>query len=222
MHSLIQLSIVVLLLPLLSFVILIFFNRRLPRRGDFIGLGILGTAFGISAYIFWTVIVQTYDPAFRIAWDFTWIDLGNVPGVGPLQIKMGVVIDNLTTIMLAMVTLISLLVHLYSTGYMAGDKNYGRYFAFLGIFTFSMLGIVLSDNLFSIYIFWELVGLSSYLLIGFFFEKDSAADAQKKAFLANRVGDIGMWLGILILYSQFHTFSFEQIYANLAAGNFGL
>ena len=222
MHSLIQLSIVVLLLPLLSFVILIFFNRRIPRRGDFIGVGILGTAFGISAYIFWTVIVQTYDPAFRIAWDFTWIDLGNVPGVGPLQIKMGVVIDNLTTIMLAMVTLISLLVHLYSTGYMAGDKNYGRYFAFLGIFTFSMLGIVLSDNLFSIYIFWELVGLSSYLLIGFFFEKDSAADAQKKAFLANRVGDIGMWLGILILYSQFHTFSFEQIYANLAAGNFGL
>ena len=161
MHSLIQLSIVVLLLPLLSFVILIFFNRRLPRRGDFIGVGILGTAFGISAYIFWSVIVQTYDPAFRIAWDFTWIDLGNVPGVGPLKIKMGVVIDNLTSIMLAMVTLISLLVHIYSTGYMKGDKNYGRYFAFLGIFTFSMLGIILSDNLFSIYIFWELVGLSS-------------------------------------------------------------
>lgn len=222
MHSLIQLSIVVLLLPLLSFVILIFFNRRLPRSGDFLGVGILGTAFGISAYIFWSVIVQTYDPAFRIAWDFTWIDLGNVPGVGPLQIKMGVVIDNLTAIMLTMVTLISLLVHLYSTGYMAGDKNYGRYFAYLGIFTFSMLGIVLSDNLFAIYIFWELVGLSSYLLIGFFFEKDSAADAQKKAFLANRVGDIGMWLGILILYSQFHTFSFEQIYANLAAGKFAL
>ncbi|MEI6692685.1 MAG: NADH-quinone oxidoreductase subunit L [Chlorobium sp.] len=220
MHSLIQLSIVVLLLPLLSFVILIFFNRRLPRRGDFLGVGILGTAFAISAYIFWTVIVQTYDPAFKVAWDFTWIDLGKVPGIGPLQIKMGIVIDNLTAIMLAMVTLISLLVHLYSTGYMAGDKNYGRYFAFLGIFTFSMLGIVLSDNLFSIYIFWELVGLSSYLLIGFFFEKDSAADAQKKAFLANRVGDIGMWLGILILYSQFHTFSFDQIYANLAAGKF--
>ena len=222
MHSLIQLSIVVLLLPLLSFVILIFFNRRLPRRGDFVGVGILGTAFAISAYIFWTVIVQTYDPAFRVAWNFTWIDLGNVPGIGPLTIKMGIVIDNLTAIMLAMVTLISLLVHLYSTGYMAGDKNYGRYFAFLGIFTFSMLGIVLSDNLFSIYIFWELVGLSSYLLIGFFFEKDSAADAPKKAFLANRVGDIGMWLGILILYSQFHTFSFAEIYANLAAGKFAM
>jgi len=222
MHSFIQLSIVVLLLPLLSFVILIFFNRKLPRRGDFVGVGILGTAFAISATIFWQVVVQAYDPAFRVAWDFTWIDLGTVPGVGPLQIKMGIVIDNLTSIMLAMVTLISFLVHLYSTGYMKGDKNYGRYFAFLGIFTFSMLGIVLSDNLFSIYIFWELVGLSSYLLIGFFFEKQSAADAQKKAFLANRVGDIGMWLGILILYSQFHTFSFQEIYANLAAGKFGL
>lgn len=222
MHSLIQLSIAVLLLPLLSFVILIFFNKRLPRRGDFIGVGILGTTFALSLYIFWSVVVQAYDPAFRVAWDFTWIDLGNVPGVGPLVIKMGIVIDNLTAIMLAMVTLISFLVHLYSTGYMAGDPRYGRFFAYLGIFTFSMLGIVLSDNLFAIYIFWELVGLSSYLLIGFYFEKDSAADAQKKAFLANRVGDIGMWLGILILYSQFHTFSYQEIFANLAAGKFGM
>ncbi|NTU96990.1 MAG: NADH-quinone oxidoreductase subunit L [Chlorobiaceae bacterium] len=220
MHSLIQLSIVVLLLPLLSFVILIFFNRKLPRRGDFVGVGILGTALAISLYMFWTVIVQTYDPAFKLAWDFTWIDFGNVPGVGPLEIRMGIFVDNLTVIMLAMVTLISFLVHLYSTGYMAGDKHYGRFFAYLGIFTFSMLGIVLSDNLFSIYMFWELVGLSSYLLIGFFFEKQSAADAQKKAFLVNRVGDIGMWLGILILYSQFHTFGYQQIFDNLAAGKF--
>ena len=222
MHSLIQLSIVVLLLPLLSFTLLIFFNRRLPRRGDFVGVGLLGIAHAISLYIFWQVVVQHYDPAYRIAWDFTWLDFGNVPGVGPLQVRMGIVIDNLTSIMLAMVTLISLLVHLYSTGYMHGDKNYGRFFAFLGIFTFSMLGIVLSDNLFSIYMFWELVGLSSYLLIGFYFEKDSAADAQKKAFLTNRVGDIGMWLGILILYSQFHTFGYREIFENIAKGNFHL
>ena len=222
MHSLIQLSIVVLLLPLLSFTLLIFFNRRLPRRGDFVGVGLLGIAHAISLYIFWQVVVQHYDPAYRIAWDFTWLDFGNVPGVGPLQVRMGIVIDNLTSIMLAMVTLISLLVHLYSTGYMHGDKNYGRFFAFLGIFTFSMLGIVLSDNLFSIYMFWELVGLSSYLLIGFYFEKDSAADAQKKAFLTNRVGDIGMWLGILILYSQFHTFGYKEIFENIAAGKFTL
>ena len=220
MHSLIQLSIAVLLLPLLSFVVLIFFNRRLPRMGDFIGLGLVGTAFGCALTIFWQVVVQHYDPAFRLAWDFTWLDFGNVPGVGPLQVKMGIVIDNLTAIMLAMVTLISTLVHLYSTGYMHGDPKYGRFFAYLGIFTFSMIGIVLSDNLFSIYMFWELVGLSSYLLIGFYFYKDSAADAQKKAFLTNRVGDIGMWLGILILYSQFHTFGYQEIYEHIKNGDF--
>lgn len=222
MHSLIQLSIAVLLLPLLSFVILIFTNRRLPRGGDFVGVGILGGTFAMALYIFWQVVVVHYDPNFRLAWDFTWIDFGNVPGIGPLEIRMGIAIDNLTAIMLAMVTLISFLVHLYSTGYMHGETYYGRFFAYLGIFTFSMLGIVLSDNLFSIYIFWELVGLSSYLLIGFYFHKDSAADAQKKAFLTNRVGDIGMWLGILILYSQFHTFSYEGIAENLAEGNFTL
>ncbi|MCG8343071.1 MAG: NADH-quinone oxidoreductase subunit L [Chlorobiales bacterium] len=220
MHNLIQLSIIVLLLPLLSFVLLIFFNRRLPRNGDFLAVGFLGATFVISAWIFWNVIVIGYDPAFKLVWNFNWIDFGDVPGVGPLQIKMGILIDNLTAIMLAMVSLISLLVHIYSTGYMSGDKYYGRYFAYLGIFTFSMLGIVLSDNLFSIYIFWELVGLSSYLLIGFFFEKQSAADAQKKAFLTNRVGDIGMWLGILILYSQFHTFGYEEIYEHIKAGDF--
>ncbi len=220
MHNLIQLSIIVLLLPLLSFVLLIFFNRRLPRNGDFLAVGFLGATFALSAWIFWNVIVVGYDPAFKLVWNFNWIDFGDVPGVGPLQIKMGILIDNLTAIMLAMVSLISLLVHIYSTGYMSGDKYYGRYFAYLGIFTFSMLGIVLSDNLFSIYIFWELVGLSSYLLIGFFFEKQSAADAQKKAFLTNRVGDIGMWLGILILYSQFHTFGYEEIYEHIKAGDF--
>ncbi len=220
MHSLIQLSIVVLLLPLLSFVLLIFLNRRLPRSGDFLAVGILGATFAVSAWIFWEVVVVSYDPSFKLSWSFNWIDFGDVPGVGPLQIKMGIMIDNLTAVMLAMVSLISFLVHVYSTGYMAGDKYYGRYFAYLGIFTFSMLGIVLSDNLFSIYIFWELVGLSSYLLIGFFFEKQSAADAQKKAFLTNRVGDIGMWLGILILYSQFHTFGYEEIYQHIKAGDF--
>ena len=220
MHSLIQLSIAVLLLPLLSFVVLIFFNRKLPRNGDFISIGLLGTSLGIALYIFWIVIVQHYDPSFRVAWNFTWLDFGNVPGVGHLQVKMGIVVDNLTAIMLAMVNLISFLVHLYSTGYMKGEAYYGRFFAYLGIFTFSMFGIVLSDNLLSIYIFWELVGLSSYLLIGFYFHKDSAADAQKKAFLANRIGDIGMWLGILILYSQFHTFGNQEIFTHIKNGDF--
>jgi len=221
-NTLIQFSIITLLLPLLSFVFLIFFNGKLPRKGDFVGVGLIGISLALALYIFTSVVFGEYDPNFKVGWSFTWLDFGNVPGVGPLKVSMGILIDNLTAIMLVVVTLISFLVHIFSMGYMAGDKYYGRYYAYLGIFTFSMLGIVLSDNLFSIYIFWELVGLSSYLLIGFFFEKDSAADAQKKAFLTNRVGDIGMWLGILILYSQFHTFGYEEIYQNIQDGKFSL
>ena len=101
---------------------------------------------------------------------------------------------------------------------MKGDERYNRYFAYLGIFTFSMNGIVLTHNILMMYIFWELVGLSSYLLIGFWFEKKSAADASKKAFLVNRIGDIGMFAGILILYFTYNTFSFEQIFQAISAG----
>jgi NADH-quinone oxidoreductase subunit L len=127
-------------------------------------------------------------------------------------------IDNITVIMLFVVNLISMLVHYFSIEYMHGDKRYTRYFAYLGLFTFSMLGIVLSNNLLGIYIFWELVGLSSYLLIGFWFEKDSASDAGKKAFLTNRVGDIGMFLGILILFTTYGTFNFDKIFSGIASG----
>ena len=102
--------------------------------------------------------------------------------------------------MLVVVSLVSCLVHLYSSEYMKGDPRFSRYYAFLGLFTFSMNGIVLADNIVMIYMFWELVGLSSFLLIGFWFEKTSAAMASKKAFLTNRVGDIGMFIGIMMIF----------------------
>jgi len=130
---------------------------------------------------------------------------------GDLTVELGILIDNISAIMLLVVALISFLVHLYSTEYMKGDPRYSRYFAFLGIFTFSMNGIVLADSLIMMYIFWELVGLSSYLLIGFWFEKDSAANASKKAFLTNRVGDIGMFIGIMILFFMLGTFNINGI-----------
>jgi NADH-quinone oxidoreductase subunit L len=113
---------------------------------------------------------------------------------------------------------ISFLVHLYSTGYMHGDRRYERFFAFLGFFTFSMLGIVLSNNLFFLYVFWELVGLASYLLIGFFFHKHSAANANKKAFLTNRVGDFGFWLGILAFFTVTGTLNYFELFAHVHAG----
>jgi NADH-quinone oxidoreductase subunit L len=108
---------------------------------------------------------------------------------------------------------------LFSIGYMQGDVRYGRYFAYLGIFTFSMLGIVLTNNFFMMYVSWELVGLSSYLLIGHWFEKKSASDASKKAFIVNRVGDVGMFIGILILFTTFQTFSFDAIFEAMKSGN---
>ena len=103
-------------------------------------------------------------------------------------LNVGILIDNLTAVMLLVVTGVSTLVHLFSIGYMHGDPRYSRFFAYLSIFSFSMLGLVLAESFFFIYIFWELVGLSSYLLIGFWFEKKSAADAGKKAFIVNRIG----------------------------------
>ena len=106
--------------------------------------------------------------------------------------------------MLLVVALISTCTHIFSTQYLKGDIRYSRYFAYLGLFTFSMNGIVLANNLMSMYMFWELVGVSSYLLIGHWFEKDSAANASKKAFLTNRVGDIGFFIGIMLLLSLIH------------------
>jgi NADH-quinone oxidoreductase subunit L len=120
--------------------------------------------------------------------------------------------------MLIVVTLISALIHLYSIGYMHGDERYSRYFAYLSLFSFSMLGLVLSDNFFGIYIFWELVGLCSYLLIGFWFEKHSASNAAKKAFITNRVGDICMFTGILIVFTTLGVFKFEDVFQGVADG----
>ena len=119
------------------------------------------------------------------------------------KIDLGIWLNDSTIIMIFVVSLVSFLVHIYSISYMKGDLRYSLYFGYLGLFTFSMNGIVIADNLFMLFIFWELVGLSSYLLIGFWFEKDSAANAGNKAFLTNRVGDIGMFIGMMILF--YHT-----------------
>ncbi len=211
MPDLIQYSIYILLLPLLSFAIQIFFGKKLPRQGDFLATAIIGISLGLSLYVGLSALSQEN---FQQEWNFTWANLGT------MQIQLGILLDNITAVMLIVVTGISFLVHVFSMGYMAGEPRYERYFGYLGIFTFSMLGIVLSNNLFAIYCFWELVGLSSFLLIGFYFERDSAAAAQNKAFFLNRVGDIGFWLGILILFAQFQTFNYQEIYQNIGEGKF--
>ena len=130
-----------------------------------------------------------------------------------LQIDMGVTIDQISVMMLIVVSTISFMVHLYSRGYMKGDPGYTKFFAFLSLFTFSMMGLVLSANLFQIYIFWELVGVSSFLLIGYYYTKPSAVAAAKKAFIVTRFADLGFLIGILIIGYYSGTFDFQTMNA---------
>jgi len=213
---LINICIVILFLPLLGFITVVLFGKRIPKLYLF-EVAILGIALLLSIIVAY-VKLSIYNTKDIVA-AFTWITMGNAPSAGAISIELGFKIDNITVLMLLVVNIISFLVHVFSIEYMRGDKLYTRYFAYLGIFTFSMLGIVLTHNLLMMYIFWELVGLSSYLLIGFWFEKKSASDAAKKAFIVNRIGDIGMFIGILILFTQYKTFTFDVIYQQIAAGN---
>ncbi len=215
-ETLLIFALATLLLPLAGFTAIIFLGRRLPRQGDWLGTGLLTVCLGLALAVM--VAKLTGSPHETLTLNFPWVDFENVPGIGPLTIAMGVSIDNLAAIMMVVVTLISTLVHYFSIGYMHGDVRYGRYFAYLGFFTFSMLLIVLANSLFLLYVGWELVGISSYLLIGHWYEKKSASDAGMKAFIVNRVGDLGFFVGIMILFMTFNTFGLEEIFTAMRAG----
>ena len=171
----IKYSVYILFLPLLAFIIQIFVGKKLPRQGDWVSILAIVSTLILSTIMFVKMLIE-YNPDFSNESSFTWLDMGD------FKIKLGFLVDNVTIIMLLVVSLISTCTHIFSTQYLKGDIRYSRYFAYLGLFTFSMNGIVLSNNLMSMYMFWELVGVSSYLLIGHWFEKDSAADASKKLF----------------------------------------
>lgn len=208
-----EISLTILFLPLVSFLLLIFIGKKLPRQGDWLANIIIFASLFLSIYIFLSI-----DPAAKLNYQSLWIDLKDSPVFGPIKINLGIMIDNLSAIMLVVVCLISALSHLFSTKYMEGDLKYNKYFAYLGVFTFSMLGIVLADNLLMMYIFWELVGFSSYILIGFWYEKPGPQYASIKAFIVNRIGDLGFFAGIMIVYIFTKTFNFSEIFAAIEAG----
>jgi NADH-quinone oxidoreductase subunit L len=133
---------------------------------------------------------------------------------GGLCIDMGILLDPISVMMLVVITTVSLMVHLYSIAYMKGEDGFQRYYAFLSLFSFSMLGLVVATNIFQMYIFWELVGVSSYLLIGFYYTKPQAVAAAKKAFIVTRFADLGFLIGILILSYYTGTFDFGALTAN--------
>ena len=126
--------------------------------------------------------------------------------IGGTKLYAGILLNNLSALLLLLVSVIALPVHIYSMAYMKNDENYDRYFIYLSFFCFSMLALVVADSMVLLYAFWELVGFSSYLLIGFWFTRDKAVIANKKAFLMNRIGDVGLLTAIMILFAQYHTF----------------
>ena len=191
-----------LFIPIGLFVYQLFFGHLLKNNTWYVSVAGIGINLAIALNFFYRVFLNQPNDVI-IHKRMNWLTTGH------FNLDLGIYIDNMAAIMLVVVSLVSCLVHLYSSEYMKGDSRFSRYYAFLGLFTFSMNGIVLADSLTMIYIFWELVGLSSFLLIGFWFEKKSAAMASKKAFLTNRVGDIGMFIGIMMIYYVGDTHSFN-------------
>ena len=199
---------ILLFLPLLATLIITFASRQNQKLSAHLSLGAVGIGFLLSVWLFAQHLLDGSAGSQSTA---TWL------AVGPLQIQFGVRLDSLSILMLLVVTGVGGLIHWYSQAYMAGDKGYSRYFACLSFFTFAMLGVVLSVDFIQMFVFWELVGVSSYLLIGFWFEKPAAADASKKAFLTNRIGDFGFLLGILMIWGLTETLNFEALKSLLAA-----
>lgn len=189
-------------LPLLSFLISLLISDRYAWSVSILGPLLML----ISTICSFMVLFQAWDNL-PVEVRTDWIRTGT------LSVSAGILINNISALMLAVVSLISFLVHLYSIGYMTGDDGEKRYFGMLGLFTFSMLGIVLADNLLLIFVFWELVGFSSYMLIGHWKEKPEAASAAKKAFIMNRVGDAGFLIGLMILWASGTGFELRELAA---------
>ena len=195
------LAIAALFLPLVSAVVIALFTRRNVTISAGISIGASLSAFLISAMIFFQLrgaaAPETLNP--------NWL------AIGDFKVDFGVTLDGLSQLMLLVVTGVGSAIHIYSWGYMREDRSVARYFAGLSLFMFSMLGIVLARNFVQMFIFWELVGVSSYLLIGHWYERASAADAAKKAFITNRIGDFGFLVGILMVWAALGTINFSSI-----------
>ena len=203
-----ELSWIIPLLPLTAFCLIIFFTRENRKLSSAISIGAIATGFLYAV----SLLIQQLGDNTPFEINYVWAAFPT------LNLEVGVYIDALTAIMLVVVTTVSMLVQIYSLGYMHGDPRYSRYYSYLSLFTFSMLGLVLANNFFLIFVFWELVGLTSYLLIGFWFEKKSAADAGKKAFITTRIGDFGFLIGVILLAAYCGTLNYHEVFEKVAGG----
>jgi NADH-quinone oxidoreductase subunit L len=196
----------ILFLPLLAAVGITLFTLRYPQRSAGLSIGAVVAGF-ILTIVFLAANGWGHRPDVGVKW----------LAIGDLVIEFGLRLDPLSLLMMLIVTGVASSIHIYSWDYLRDDRGFSRYFACLSLFTFSMLGIVLANNFLQLFIFWELVGLSSYLLIGFWFERPAAAEAGKNAFITNRLGDFGFLLGILTVWATFGSLNFTSIQEKLTA-----
>jgi NADH-quinone oxidoreductase subunit L len=203
--------------PAGMFFVLVLFGRYLPRGGDYLGILAIGTSF----VLFFPLVVDFLDfYDFEEAHTFVhesiaWSD------VGDFHLRMGTYVDPITIVMFGVITSVSLMVNIFSVGYMKGEPRYWWFFAVLQLFAASMLMLVMADNLLLLYISWELVGVCSFLLIGFYWEKRSATEAAKKAFITTRIGDVGLLIGIILLWRETGTFEIQEIIHQAEEGLIG-
>lgn len=195
------------LFPLISFISYLISNKSKPRRSAYFGIAMVSISVFLSVFaLIERLAAETYKA------ETVWLTMGE------LTLVAGFEINQLNVLMLVIVSFISLIVHIYSQGYMAEDERFSIYYSYLGLFTFAMLGLVISPNLVQTYIFWELVGLGSFLLIGFFFYKDAAKRAAKKAFIMTRIGDVALLVGIILLFWQVGSVNYSDIFAAVNSG----
>lgn len=192
------------LIPFFSAGIILLTQGRLGKAAAWLASCAVGISMIMSMVIFAGVLHHNGDP-YHDEMSFSWISTGGV------SIDLGLMIDGMTAVMLVVVTIVSFLVHIYSIGYMHGDPRYPRYFGYLNLFTSSMLGLVLANNFLLLFISWELVGVCSYLLIGFWFEKTSAANASKKAFITTKIADGGLLVALFVIFTYCHSFHFDVV-----------
>src|SRR5579884_1537027 len=190
-------------LPLAAFVVVGLFGHWIKERAHLIAVPAVVGSLVLSIVTFWQVADGD-----RIAVPlYTWLTSGD------LKITLGLFVDRLTAVMLLLVTIVSSLVHVYTIGYMRGEPGYARFFAYIALFTFSMLMLVMADNFLQLFVFWEAVGLCSYLLIGHWYDRPSAVGAATKAFVVNRIGDFGFLLGLLLVWLTFGSLDYRLVFA---------
>ncbi|AIW87082.1 NADH ubiquinone oxidoreductase chain L [Bacillus mycoides] len=196
------------LFPLVSFLLLIVFGKKIRE-----GSSVLGIFFTFLSFISAVVVLIERFSSEAVKHKWVWLRVGDI------DISFGFEVTALGALMLFIVTLVSFLVHVYSKGYMKGDTRLPTFYAYLGLFTFAMLGLVISTNLLQLYIFWELVGLGSFLLIGFYFFKEEAKAAAKKAFIMTRIGDVGLFIGMILIFWHAGSFEYDAIFKAIHTGD---